>query len=363
MINPKIESNFLGMAMKSPLILASGPLSYCAQSMIEAFEHGAGAVVTKTISLEPAKNPINHIVEIENSLLNCEKWSDISYKKWINNYIPASKKKGLNVIASIGLSTKDVKKLAKAIVTSRADVIELVSYESDQLIQMVKLAKKMDLGIPIIAKISFNWKDLEEVISSCINYGIDGIDAIDSIGPALRIDINSGMPYLGSKGGFGWLSGSSIFPIALATVAKICSKFNIPVIGTGGISNLENVLEMIMAGVSAIGICSLALTKGIGIFEKLNKELFNFLKSRKIKNLWELKGYYFRKRPQYEIFEEYDIYLDEEKCNLCGICVEICPYNALELIDNKIKLDRDSCHMCGLCKSICPKNSIDFVAI
>ena len=80
-----ISIDFCGYHLKSPYILSSGPLSYSAEGMIRAYNAGAGAVVTKTIRLDAADNPIHHMGTVGNSsLINCEKWSDIDWLSLIH---------------------------------------------------------------------------------------------------------------------------------------------------------------------------------------------------------------------------------------------------------------------------------------
>ena len=110
-----------------------------------------------------------------------------------------------------------------------------------------------EIKIPVIAKVSFNWNDCAKIAHQCLEAGAAAISAIDSVGPGLRIDIHSGKPLLGSSAGRGWISGEAIKPLALHCVAEIASLApDAVIIGTGGISRAEDVVEMMMAGASAV---------------------------------------------------------------------------------------------------------------
>ena len=90
-----ISTEFCGVKLQSPFVLSSGPLSYAAEGLIRAHQAGAGAVVTKTIRLSAAINPVNHIAKINgDSLINCEKWADSKAEVWFEREIPLAKAAG-----------------------------------------------------------------------------------------------------------------------------------------------------------------------------------------------------------------------------------------------------------------------------
>ena len=241
-----LKTDFLGKQLQSPLILASGPLSHNGEAIVRAHQSGFGAIVTKTISTIAAKNPFPHMIKNSRGLFNCEKWSDISYQQWIEKEIPYAKKNSVVLIASVGLSPMDVKNIAQPVADAGADFIELVSYQSDNIVSMVKEAVAQ-VNIPIIAKVSYNWRDCAQIASQCLHAGASAISAIDSVGPCLRIDINSGKPLLGSSEGRGWITGEAILSFALHCVAEIAkSAPDAVIIGIGGIRKAENIVEMMM---------------------------------------------------------------------------------------------------------------------
>ena len=106
---------------------------------------------------------------------------------------------------------------------------------------------------PVIAKLSPNVTDITEIGRACEAAGADGLTAINTL-LGMRIDLKSRRPVLANTmGGF---SGPAVFPVALRAVYQLCRAVNIPVIGCGGISSAEDVLEMMMAGASAVQVGS-----------------------------------------------------------------------------------------------------------
>src|SRR5512139_4006790 len=102
-----LRTTLFGIEMPSPFILASGPLSYDATGMWEAYRAGAGGVTTKTLRLEAAVNPTPHMVvprssNLRATLFNTEKWADLPWEQWVEQELPAMKGHPGTLIASIG---------------------------------------------------------------------------------------------------------------------------------------------------------------------------------------------------------------------------------------------------------------------
>ena len=106
---------------------------------------------------------------------------------------------------------------------------------------------------PVIAKLSPNVTDIAEIARACEEAGADGITAINTL-LGMRIDLKTRRPVLANTAG--GLSGPAVFPVALRAVHQVSRAVGIPVIGCGGISSAEDVLEMMMAGARAVQIGS-----------------------------------------------------------------------------------------------------------
>ena len=129
----RIAIEFCKKKLQSPFILTSGPLCYGAEGMIKGHQAGAGAVVTKTIRLGPAVNPIGHIARFsQNSLINTEKWADIPFEQWCETEIPLTVTAGATVIASVGHTLKEAKVIAAEVEKAGSHMIELVSRQCRQ---------------------------------------------------------------------------------------------------------------------------------------------------------------------------------------------------------------------------------------
>ena len=214
--------------------------------------------------------------------------------------------------------------------------------------------------MPVFPKFSPAVSDLPLAVGMLDDI-VDGYIAINSVGPALDFDIKTLKPYLGSSDGRGWLSGRAILPIGLHFVASIHQLSKKPVIGVGGIRSAEDVVKYIMAGASAVQVCSLSILKGQGVYGKLAKDLSKWMDENSYPDIESMKGIFHieEKAPQHILYEGKQVYptVDYALCDNCGACVKICVHGALS-IDEKLELNQEYCVRCGICTQVCPKSAL-----
>lgn len=139
---------------------------------------------------------------------------------------------------------------------------------------------------PVIMKLTPNVTDITEIAKACEAEGADGISLINTI-MAMRIDLKTKRPILRNE--TGGLSGPAVFPVALRMVWQTAKAVSIPIVGLGGISNAEDVIEMMMAGATAVEVGACNLTEPF-ICKRIIEELPEKLDKYGIENIRDIIG-------------------------------------------------------------------------
>lgn len=361
-----ISTTLCGIKLQSPFIFSSGPLTYGAEGMIKAHKAGAGAVVTKTIRRSAAINPVHHIGTVgKDSLINCEKWADWDRQRWYDEEIPKAVEAGCVVIASVGHTLIEAQENVENCEKAGAHMIELVSYTEDTMIPMLDWTKA-HVSIPVICKISSNWPDAVASAKHLLEHGADGICAIDSIGPTLKIDIHKKRPEMMSSDGYGWLTGAAIKPISMRVNAEVCRGVEgfKDIYGSGGCMSAEDAIEFLMVGDSAVGVCTAPMLKGVDYVEKMCYELSKKLKELGYNSIEEVRGAALPNFPKKEYVSSLDFHFEpfkedgSKKCISCHKCETVCCYDARTLKFPEMEVDMDKCRCCGLCLDVCPTGAL-----
>lgn len=209
---------------------------------------------------------------------------------------------GVPLIASIFAPTVEgFAEVARTIGEAQPDLIEVniscpnVAHElglrfalDAGMAAAVTRAVKGATAIPIAVKLSPNVTDIVAIARAVAEAGADAITAINTVGPGMIIDLECGRPILAHK--VGGLSGPAIRPLAVRCVYEIWGAVDIPIIGTGGVSSGRDVVEMLMAGATAVGVGSAVYQGGPEVFGKMAAELAHFMTAHGYSCLEEMRG-------------------------------------------------------------------------
>ena len=139
---------------------------------------------------------------------------------------------------------------------------------------------------PVIIKLSPNVTDIVSIAKACEEAGADGISLINTL-LGMRIDLKTKKPVIANKmGGF---SGSAIFPVAVRMVYQVAHAVNIPVVGMGGVSTAEDVIEMMLAGATAVEVGAANLVDPFACRDIIN-DLPRVMEKYRISSLAEIIG-------------------------------------------------------------------------
>ncbi|MBU1145823.1 MAG: 4Fe-4S binding protein [Firmicutes bacterium] len=353
-----LKTSFDGLTLKNPLMPASGPLVGDLEKLIYMVNQDCGAIVTKTISTKEPHIPKPCIYGDKEFIMNSELWSEYSKEVWVEEILPAfMKEKDRPLIISVGYSKEDMELLIP-ILDPFADAFEVsthyVGKDLSVIAETVKTIRKHTLK-PVYMKISPHIPSPEDFARTVRDAGASGIVAINSLGPTLKIDIETRSIVYGNDSGFVWTSGPSIKPVALAIIYKIKKALpDFTVIGVGGIKSAEDVIEFLLAGASAVQMLSGALLKGKDLYSKIISDLPKVLQKYGFSSVEEVIQTTLTNSVKYSASLPH---LIEDKCIKCMICMKICPYFAIDFKD-KITFNSKKCFECGLCVSKCPTAAI-----
>ncbi len=302
-----LETSIAGIGLKNPTMLASGILGQTGRSLSRiATEGGAGALVTKSIGLEPREGHGSPcLIELDNDqdnalgLLNAMGLPNPGIENF-HEEMEIARQSGVPVIGSIFASSpEDFSQLARNMESMGASAIELnlscphaegygIEMGSDPAM-VARVVKKVvgSVNIPVFSKLSPMVPDISKIALAVEKAGGRGIVAINTM-RGMSIEPEMGLPVLNNR--IGGLSGPAIKPIGVRAVYEIARKVKIPIIGVGGINTGMDAIEYIMAGASAVQIGSGVHYRGIDVFKKVCSEMEVFMKSNGYTRISEMVG-------------------------------------------------------------------------
>lgn len=294
--------NLFGEKLDNPIIAASGTFGFGYEFADFYDINCLGSISLKGTTLEPRYgNPLPRIAECPAGLINAIGLQNPGVDKVIYEELPKLEKVyDKKVIANIGgHSFSDYIETAEKINSAdKVFAIELniscpnvkgggMAFGTDAktvetLVYQVKNVSKK----PIIVKLSPNVTDIALLARAAEAGGADGISLINTL-VGMRINLQTKKPIISV--GSGGYSGPGVYPVALRMVYQVYEAVKLPIIGMGGISCAENVLEMMCAGASAVMIGSQNLIDPFAC-KKIISELPNVMKKYKIENIADIIG-------------------------------------------------------------------------
>jgi dihydroorotate dehydrogenase (NAD+) catalytic subunit len=265
-VNIDLSVKLGSMNFSNPVIAASGTFAYGIEFAPFVDLNKLGGFCTKGLSLNPKLgNRFPRMIETSSGMLNAIGLENIGLEKFLNDKLPLLENfKARLIVNFFGNNNVEYIEMASALSDiSSIDALEMnvscpnvekggIELSSDPVIlqRVVESVRKVTDKFLII-KLSPNVLDITKLAIAAEDGGADAISLINTY-VGMKIDVESGKPWLANI--TGGLSGPAIKPIALAMVYKTCRAVKIPVIGIGGISSVEDALEFLMAGASAIQI-------------------------------------------------------------------------------------------------------------
>ena len=298
----RLSVNLLGIELDNPVIPASGTFGF-GYEFAELYDINVLGTFSFKGTTREARfgNPTPRIAECSAGMINAVGLQNPGVDAVINHELPLLKKCfNKKVMANVsGFSVEDY-----AYVCERLDAEEQVGWlevnvscpnvhgggmsfgTSPEAAAEVVRAVKAVTKKPVIVKLSPNVTDVVAIAKACEAAGADGISLINTL-LGMRVDMRRRRPVIANKmGGF---SGPAIFPVAVRMVYQVSHAVKIPVIGMGGVASAEDVIEMMMAGATAVEVGAQNLIDPYAC-KKIIEDLPRVMDEYKIENLKDIIG-------------------------------------------------------------------------
>ena len=268
-----LSTDFAGMALRNPVLLASGTCGYGEELEPFVAMSSLGGIVTKTITPEPRSgNPPPRIVETAAGMLNAIGLQNPGLEGFIQHKWPYLSRLDTQVIVNIAAPTAEQHGEMAAALDGIDGIAGLeVNISSPNMkdggmlfgcdpraaravIEEVRRATRL----PVIAKLTPNVTDIVEIARAVCDGGADGISMINTL-VGMAVDVDGRRSVLANV--TGGLSGPAIKPVALAMTWKVHRAVDLPIMGIGGITSARDALEFILVGATAVQVGTASFTK------------------------------------------------------------------------------------------------------
>ncbi len=262
---PELAVELNRLKLPNPILVASGTFGYAREMTAFSDFHRLGGIIPKTVTPSPRKgNPPPRTVETTSGLLNSIGLDNDGLEHFIEEHVPHLVELGAPVIANIASHDVDEFECMAARLEAADGLsgIELniscpnvsggIDFGTQPTLAAEVVARVRGASsLPVIAKLTPNVTNIVDVASQVAAAGADAVTLVNTY-QGMAVDWRLRRPVLGNV--MGGLSGPAIKPLALCAVHKVAQAVDVPIVGVGGISNVDDVMEFLVAGASAVQI-------------------------------------------------------------------------------------------------------------
>ncbi|OLN22841.1 dihydroorotate dehydrogenase B catalytic subunit [Domibacillus antri] len=290
-----------GLSLKNPVMPASGCFGF-GREFSQLYDLSTlGAIMIKATTEEPRYgNPTPRVAETPAGMLNAIGLQNPGLEKVIANELEWLKQFDVPIIANVaGSQTEDYVAVAKEI--SRAANVHALELNiscpnvktggiafgtvPETAKELTKRVKEVS-EVPVYVKLSPNVTNIVEIAKAVEDGGADGITMINTL-IGMRIDVKTARPVLSNR--TGGLSGPAVKPVAIRMVYEVSQNTNLPIIGMGGISTVEDIIEFYLAGADAVAVGTANFVNPF-VCPELIEQLDGYLEEHHIDHISDLKG-------------------------------------------------------------------------
>lgn len=262
----RLSMQLPGLDLKNPIMPASGCFGFGKEYSNLYDLSKLGAIMIKATTVETRiGNPTPRVAETAAGMLNAIGLQNPGLEQVMKNELPYLERFDVPIIANVaGTTTEDYVEVAKEISSApNVKALELniscpnvkhggITFGTDPVIarELVEAVKRVS-EVPVYVKLSPNVTDIVEIAKAVEAGGADGITMINTL-VGMRLDERTGKPVIAN--GTGGLSGPAVKPVAIRMVYEVYKAVNIPIIGMGGVTNAQDVIDFMSAGATAVAV-------------------------------------------------------------------------------------------------------------
>jgi len=393
-----LSVNLAGLELKNPFIVASSEIVRDIRQVKKAEKCGASAVITKAMGFGSPhlSSKLRTFIDVKGQALyglGGSKW--LTYDEGVD-LVKATKKEtgikiGVNMAFPMVGDYQYVVDAVKRLSEAGADFIELnfkgtpltvtqakekvtAGQESNQgygeyldkyysrVVEATRTIKR-SVSVPVICKIDPQMGDVVISALTMESGGADAVDAANILGGTIALDIyhRGSLRMPGAKRALLNTVGAPYKPFVQGFVARLAGAINIPILGSGGLMNWQDAVEMIMFGATAVSFCTLLMISGFEAITEIEKGLRSFMEQQGYRQIQDLRGLaldYIMPDMQLSGLIPSVARIDKDKCIGCGICLKQAHCLAISQEDDKAVVDPAECLGCATCSSLCPEGAV-----
>jgi len=386
---PDISVKLCGCELENPFMLSSAPPTCTGEMICNAFEHGWGGAVTKTI--KPDKTPVYDldnrfgVMGFEDKQMvvfeNIEEVTKRKVGEWVRDIKDIKKKFPEKVLIGSLMAEPiedDWENLARTISEAGVDMLELnfgcphgmpergmgafCGQRPDLITKLTKAAKRGS-SVPVMVKLTPNVTDITFMAKTASDSGADAISAINTVLGLIGVNLDTfePIPTVDGRSTFGGMSGPGMKPIGVRCVAQIAQAVNIPVSGIGGISDWRDAVEYMLVGASNVQVCTSVMWRGYRIIGDFVDGLSRYLGDKGFSSVNEIVGLTLPKLTSWSALNKnWSVVasINKDVCIKCGLCHVACRDGGYQAINFKqgeaAEVVDEKCDACSLCYNLCP---------
>jgi dihydroorotate dehydrogenase/ferredoxin len=401
-----LSVDFAGLRLENPLVASAGPVTANVEMARKLRDAGVGAIVTKTgftkkeyekwvgrKDIFPYKPVYKYQSLTKGRLLSLPTLSDVPVSDMARR-VEQMKALDIPIVGSImGLTPRGYRESAKILESAGADALELdlcctipeftsrykyagqsINFYPKLYARLVKSVKEV-VSIPVGAKSTVSLyvypKLLEALIRTKLTNSLpDFVTLVGQLDENPGVNIETLEPLIPHISTFGWQGSlAKLTYSALATFASALGTRHPVLSASGGIRDAEGVITSMALGATTVQFQTAILDRGVKVLTKIRKDLEDYLAAHDIPAVDQIIG---RASQSYIpslllgafMLERDTLYgrlfaeADQDLCNGCGLCAEVCTEHAVEMKEDKAFIVTNACRACNLCVLKCPQGAI-----